>query len=272
MEPKATSVKPEIALSHDLELRWRIQDGQIPLLARHLSSLRQWGMTPPLCAWVQQRLETAVGTLWDRDTTAVLRLAIAAGRAVTLAVEKLKPPPELTVADIQVQDGFITGLNCHGRKLDASVWLEVDERKEPAPFHENTPRPASWLVVAQPRAFQHLCGAADTLTWQLAQTLGYDVSASLQPEAQLATARALFAICDEYGFIPIQKTAVPGGLRKDVCSGALSAATAATPSAAVTPSAVAPIVLSADATPSAAATLASHLNKVFPPVPLSLSR
>jgi hypothetical protein len=140
----------------------------------------------------------------------------------------------LSIANVLVRDGQIvgiaTGAGAQSQPLAATVWLEPAAAAGadlsaalPLPTQQSdlAIRAANLIAVLPPGTAQ-LNSAVDTLTLQLAQTLGFNVTSAPQPARALATAWAAFATSDEHGFLPINGTKAVPPAHKQLASQALA--------------------------------------------------
>lgn len=140
-----------------LEFRWRYDNKVIPLYERRLRSLGSFNVGPAVQAWVRSRLE------WVRDN----KLYERPNGVIVLTID-----PE-GIVDITLEDqGDVPAFEeAHGTRWSS----DGDMLRAHGPIRE----------------------AADTLTRDLAQTLGYTVVEGARSDA----GEASFVVNDEYGII-----------------------------------------------------------------------
>lgn len=169
-------------------LRYRVKEGKVLLFNRHIRELSHFEMSPPLIAWVHERLEWAAANLLGKDTDAVLVLSVDPKAEVKVSLEETRPLPHYDKDDLLIDDDTIRGL-CTGEGVwPSTVWLAQ----------------ADGSLVASTK---ELFAAADTLTEQLATTQGITVSSAPQTLIDYEQAPAAFAVSDEFGYVPLKGSA-----------------------------------------------------------------
>jgi hypothetical protein len=166
-----------------ITLRWRIHEGEIPLRRRHLKALEPLNLPAPLMGWIHERLEWAAINMLDQNSEGVLVLNIDPETEVVASLEEVRETPALTVKDLTLENGFITGVQFNSAPLQGVVWSERE-----GTLYAST---------------EQLTTATATLARDLAQTLNLPVKVHPQTLEQ-AHSGSLFLISDEFGLIPIQ--------------------------------------------------------------------
>ncbi|MDR3053724.1 MAG: hypothetical protein LBU48_07685 [Coriobacteriales bacterium] len=168
-----------------ITLRWRIHEGQITLRQRHLNALAPLDLPAPLMGWIHERLEWAALNLLDQCSEGVLVLNIDPATEVVVSLEPLRETPQLTLDNLLVVDGVITGAHIDGEQLEGVIFIEQ-----------------SGVVQA---SATRLVTAASTLARDLLTTLGYAVE--LQPvDATDFSVSSVLLISDEFGAVPLNLT------------------------------------------------------------------
>lgn len=101
-----------------------------------------------------------------------------------VSFEECVPLATYGLEDVLVQEGLVAGLSMSEGVWPATVWL-VDQ---------------DGTLVA---SASELYLATDTLVQQLATTQGFTVEVAPQLRAALDQAKAVFAVSDEFGFVPL---------------------------------------------------------------------
>jgi hypothetical protein len=172
-------------MNDKITLRWRVHDGQIPLFHRHLRTLQAFEVSPPLLAWVHERIEWAKDNLLGSTTNGILVLAIDPRADAVVTYEELREPPDLTLGDLCLAGGATFASVKPELGISAMIVAQIDDK-----------------LVALSGAF---VSATATLLRDIAQTLSIDLELASLCLDDLATAQAVFAISDEFGFLPIGK-------------------------------------------------------------------
>lgn len=166
--------------SEKLEFRWRYANKSIPLYERRLRSLGACNVGPAVQAWVRSRLE------WMRDNKlyempdGLIVLTVDPEGMVEAMQEPLGEAPKFTREMLDAGD------------VPGTLWVVRDGKAFPG---------------EEPKA------AADTFTRDLLATLGYEV---VDEDVSLDNAD-VFAISDEFGIIPLERTQGPTAQRLIEC-------------------------------------------------------
>ena len=172
------------------KLRWRVKEGNVLLFKRHIRELKQFEFTPALIAWLHERLEWAIANMLTPDTNAVLQLNVDPAAEIKLSLEEVEPLAAYSLDDIVYEDEHARGLVLSEGVWPATVWLVCED---------------DTLVACADELFL----AVDTLAEQLAQTQGMRVVVEAQNQQTLTAAKAVFALSNEFGFIPIAGGSMP---------------------------------------------------------------
>lgn len=149
---------------------------------RELSHLE---LPPPLIAWVHERLEWAAANLLGSDTDAVLVLDVDLQGEAQVSLDDCIALPPLGEDDLLIEDGFVKGISTGEGVWPATVWLATED---------------GTLIASAEELFL----AVDTLAEQLATTQGIPVTKAIQTTQVLKEAQAVFAVSDEFGFVPLR--------------------------------------------------------------------
>ena len=162
----------------NIDLRWRLSGGKLPMRERHLRSLLSLGIDGPMQAWVRTRIEYVLENHAAEHPDGAMHLVIAPDGKVTFSVEPLRELPQVGAGDVDVAAGTVAGIS------DATVWLAGEKR----------------LVAAVQNG---LVSAIDTTLRDLAATLGYTVEerAVASDDAQ---GLELFVTTDEHGVVTVE--------------------------------------------------------------------
>lgn len=166
------------------KLRWRVKEGKVLLFNRHIRELKHFAFTPALVAWVHERLEWAVVNLLASTIDAVLELHVDPAAEIKLCLEDTRVLPVFSLDDLSVDEEIIQGLSTCKGVWPATVWLVSKE---------------GLLTACTTELFL----AVDTLAAQLAHTQNEQVLVEQQHSSALSDAQAVFALSDEFGFIPL---------------------------------------------------------------------
>lgn len=162
----------------DIDLRWRLSGGKLPMRERHLRSLLSLGIDGPMQSWVRTRIEFVLDNHAAEHPDGAMHLVIAPDGKVTFSVEPLRELPVVGAANVDIATGSVAGIP------DATVWLVGEKR----------------LVAVAPDG---LVSAIDTTLRDLASTLGYAVEARAV-SADEAQGAEVFATTDEHGVVPVE--------------------------------------------------------------------
>lgn len=162
----------------NIDLRWRLAGGKLPMRERHLRSLKALGIDGPMQSWVRTRVEYVLDNHAAEHPDGALHLVIAPDDKVTFSVEPLRELPALSAADVDVVSGSVAGID------DATVWLAGEK----------------CLTAAAPDG---VVSAMDTTLCDLATTLGYTVQARAVAADEVQGAE-LFVTTDEHGVVPVE--------------------------------------------------------------------
>ncbi len=169
-----------------VHLRWRYANETIQLYERRLRSLESYGVGSALRAWIRSRLEWVSDNKLSDAPDGVIDIDIDPEGDVKIDLQESGPVPAFTLDELVWEDGRLAGCTA-----GATLWVVADGSLTP--------------LVQQLRA------SADTLTRDLAKTLGYEISErtftcddlGLGTEgAQPPEGIELFAVDDEFGLVP----------------------------------------------------------------------
>lgn len=156
--------------------RWRLCNGKLPLYERHLRSLRTFGMSTPLESWIRARLEWTLENMVSDNPNGVLCIDVDGEEMVTMTIVPARKAPKLAFS---------------GELVDTDDEYTDDAIGQPWSSKGDK------LVHYGP-----VLSATNTLTRDLAKTLGYHVEEAAAEEAFTKDDDERFRISDEFYVVP----------------------------------------------------------------------
>ncbi|MCD8200155.1 MAG: hypothetical protein LUD25_04305 [Coriobacteriaceae bacterium] len=188
-EEEAEEAKSALIASLPAEhvhLRWKYANETIQLYERRLRSLEAYGVGSALRAWIRSRLEWVSDNKLSDAPDGVIDIDIDPEGDVKIDLQECEPMPSFTLDELVWEDDTLTGCTA-----GATLWVVVDGSLTPLT--------------------QQLRASADTLTRDLAKTLGYEIcersftrdelglgADSVEPLEDIE----FFAVDDEFGLVP----------------------------------------------------------------------
>lgn len=206
-------------INNTFTLRWRVREGKVLLWKRHIRELNHYEFTPALVAWVYERLEWAAAHLMNSDTDAVLVLSVDPAAEIQVSLDDARVMPEVSLDDIIFTEDGSTERDApnveeSSAKSNDPASTNDSARDNPLiqglKLDEDVPPSTVWIVDGEGTLVagaEALFSAVDTLAEQLAATQGYSVSTGVLTRRALDEAQAVFALSDEFGFIPLKESA-----------------------------------------------------------------
>lgn len=166
-----------------LELRWRYENGIMQLAERRLRSLPAYGVGPALCSYLRTRLEWLCDNKLRLQPSGVAAVTVETNGDVDIQLAGAQAAPELTEADLQWEDGVLTGASTAG-----ALFVHTGDD----------------LVVVGEKPLRGACETfARDLSETLAKSLGYEIADRQITRDDIAKAEVAL-VSDELGLVVLK--------------------------------------------------------------------